>query len=130
MTVGALRGGWNHSNRKKHDQNPEGKNKLSRAFPWGSMKERKIMNRQNKSGFTLVEIMLVVIILGVLAAMVIPNLAGKGEQARLTAVKADIEANLSTALDLYEQDNGRFPTTEQGLMALVQKPSSTPEPTN
>ncbi len=82
------------------------------------------MNYQNKSGFTLIEIMLVVIILGVLVAMIVPNLAGRGEQARLAAAKADIESNLSTALDLYEVDNGRYPTTDQGLMALIEKPSS------
>jgi len=85
------------------------------------------MKRKAK-GFTLIEIMLVVIIIGVLAAMVIPNLAGRGEQARRAAAKADIESNLSTALDLYELDNGRYPTTEQGLSALIQKPTATPEP--
>ena len=72
--------------------------------------------------------MLVVIIIGVLAAMVIPNLAGRGEQARLAAAKADIEANLAAALDLYELDNGRYPTTEQGLAALLQKTTAAPEP--
>src|SRR3989338_1129755 len=83
---------------------------------------------KNQKGFTLIEIMLVVIIIGVLAAMVIPNLSGRGEQARRAAAKADIEANLSAALDLYELDNGRYPTTEQGLAALVQKPVAAPEP--
>ena len=78
--------------------------------------------------FTLIEIMLVVIIIGILAAMVIPNLAGRGEQARKAAAKADIESNLSTVLDLYELDNGRYPTTEQGLIALLQKPTTPPEP--
>jgi len=81
-------------------------------------------------GFTLVEIMLVVIIIGVLIAMVVPNLAGRGEQARRAAAKADIESNLSTALDLYEMDNGRYPTTEQGLISLLEKPTSTPVPPN
>lgn len=79
-------------------------------------------------GFTLVEIMLVVIILGVLVAMVVPNLAGRGEQARRSAAKADIEANLATTLDLYEFDNGRYPTTEQGLQALLTQPTSAPVP--
>jgi len=86
-------------------------------------------DRQVK-GFTLVEIMLVVIILGVLAAMVVPNLAGRGEQARQAAAAADIESNLATALDLYEFDNGRYPTTEQGLAALLTVPTSSPVPTN
>jgi general secretion pathway protein G len=81
-------------------------------------------------GFTLIEIMLVVIIIGILVAMVVPNLSGRSEQARITAAKTDIEANLSTALDMYESDNGRYPTTEQGLQALLDKPSSSPAPNN
>ena len=85
---------------------------------------------KNKRGFTLIEIMLVVIIIGILVAMVVPNFAGRGEQARRAAAQADIEANLAAALDLYELDNGRYPTTEQGLPALLQEPSSTPVPTN
>ena len=84
----------------------------------------------NKKGFTLIEIMLVIIIIGVLVAMVVPNLAGRGEQARRMAAKADIESNLATALDLYELDSGRFPTTEQGLISLLEKPGSTPVPVN
>jgi len=86
--------------------------------------------RQDQKGFTLVEIMLVVIILGILVAMVVPNLAGRGEQARRGAAAADIESNLATSLDLYEFDNGRYPTTEQGLQALLVAPTSTPAPTN
>src|SRR3989338_10668131 len=85
---------------------------------------------KNKSGFTLIEIMLVVIIIGILVAMVVPNLAGRGEQAREGATKADIEANLATALDLYELDSGRYPSTEQGLISLLQAPSSSPVPVN
>ena len=56
---------------------------------------------RNKTGFTLIEIMLVVIIIGILAAMVVPNMAGRGEQARVSAARADIDANLTSALDLY-----------------------------
>ena len=85
---------------------------------------------RNKKGFTLVEIMLVVIIISILVAMVVPNLAGRSEQARVAAARADIEVNLATALDLYELDNGKYPTTEQGLTALLEKPASSPEPKN
>lgn len=85
---------------------------------------------KRQSGFTMIEIMLVVIIIGILAAMVIPNIAGRGKQARVAAARADIEANITTALDLYELDNGGYPTTEQGLAALIQKPSSSPVPEN
>ncbi len=88
------------------------------------------MKFQNKNGFTMIEIMLVVIIIGVLAAMVIPSLAGRGEQARKSAAKADIDANLSAALDLYEIENGKYPTTDQGLESLLQKPTASPVPEN
>ena len=78
----------------------------------------------------MIEIMLVVIIIGILAAMVIPNLSGRGEQARVAASKADIDSNLSTALDLYEVDVGQHPTTDQGLKALLEKPTASPVPEN
>lgn len=85
---------------------------------------------QNKKAFTLIELMLVVIIIGVLAAMVIPRLGGRSEQARQAAAKADIEANIATALDLYELDNGQYPATEQGLAALITRPGSLSVPEN
>jgi general secretion pathway protein G len=75
-----------------------------------------------KNGFTMIEIMLVVIIIGILAAMVIPSLAGRSEQARIAAARADIDANLSAALDLFEVDNGKYPTTQEGLEALLVNP--------
>ena len=81
-------------------------------------------------GFSLIEIILVVIIIATLSAMVVPRLSGRSEQARQTAAKADIEVNIPTALKLYELDNGFLPTTDQGLNALLQKPTTTPIPEN
>ncbi|NQV04817.1 MAG: type II secretion system major pseudopilin GspG [Candidatus Omnitrophica bacterium] len=69
----------------------------------------------NKKGFTLIELMLVVIIIGVLVSMVVPRLVGRSEEARVAAAKADIDANISVALDLYELDNGRYPDSLDGL---------------
>ncbi len=83
-----------------------------------------------QKGFTLIEIMLVVVIIGALAMMVAPRFAGRSEQAKKTVARSDIDAMLSTALKLYELDNGNFPTTSQGLEALLRKPSSSPVPTN
>ena len=77
-------------------------------------------------GFTLIEIMLVVIIISALAAMIVPRLSGRSEQARASVAKADIQTNIATALKLYELDNGMFPTTSQGLSALRERPSSGP----
>jgi general secretion pathway protein G len=77
-----------------------------------------------RKSFTLIEIMLVVIIIGALVAMVFPRLSGRGEEAKITAARADVYVNISTALKLYELDNGAFPTTEEGLGALLSKSSS------
>jgi general secretion pathway protein G len=81
-------------------------------------------------GFTLIEIMLVVIIIGALAAMIVPRLSGRSDQARAAVAKADIQTNIATALKLYELDNGMFPTTAQGLAALRQRPQASPFPKN
>ena len=81
-----------------------------------------------RRGFTLIEIMLVVIIIGILVAMLVPNIAGRSEQARKTAARTDIESNLSTALDMYKMDVGQYPTTEQGLSALITQPTASPVP--
>jgi len=86
------------------------------------------MFRNSMRGFTLIEIMLVVIIIGILVAMIVPNIAGRSEQARKTAARTDIESNLSTALDLYRMDIGQYPTTEQGLSALIAEPTTSPIP--
>ncbi len=85
--------------------------------------------QKNFKGFTLVEIMLVVIIIAALAAMVVPRFVGKSEQARKSIAQSDI-TQLATALKIYELDNGNFPSTSQGLAALLTKPSSSPVPQN
>jgi general secretion pathway protein G len=73
--------------------------------------------------------MLVVIIIAALSAMVIPRLSGRSDQAKIAVAKSDIEANIATALKLYELDSGgNFPTTSQGLQALRQKPTTPPVP--
>jgi len=82
-----------------------------------------------KGGFTLIELLLVMAIVATLAALVLPNLAGRSEEARVTAAKAQLEL-FRTALAQYEVDNGGFPSSDQGLMALLQKPSGTPAPRN
>lgn len=83
-----------------------------------------------KTAFTLIELMLVVVIISILAAMVVPRLVGRSQEARIAAAKADIESNLSVVLGLYELDSGVFPTTEQGLEALRVKPVAPPVPSN
>lgn len=85
---------------------------------------------RGQEGFTLIEILLVVVIISSLAAMVVPRLTGRSEQARIAIARADIRANLPTALKLYELDNGTFPTTQQGLQALISAPSRAPVPRN
>ncbi len=85
--------------------------------------------RSRNHGFTLIEIMVVVVIIGILGALIIPNVIGRDDEARLTAVRNDIRA-VANALDLYKLDNFNYPSTDQGLEALVSKPAGFPEPKN
>ena len=80
-------------------------------------------------GFTLIELMVVLVIIGVLGALIVPNVLDRADDARRTAARTDI-TNLMQALKLYRLDNQRYPTTEQGLGALVTRPSSGPQPNN
>lgn len=77
-------------------------------------------------GFTLIEIMVVMVILGIMAALVVPKLMGRADDARITAAKVDI-ATIMQALQAYRLDNQHYPSTEQGLQALVTKPTSGPK---
>jgi general secretion pathway protein G len=89
-----------------------------------------IRNPQStQRGFTLIEIMVVVVIMGILAALIVPKLMGRTDDARLMAAKQDI-ATLMQALKLYKLDNQRYPSTEQGLQALVAKPVNGPAAPN
>lgn len=80
-------------------------------------------------GFTLIELLVVLVIIGVLAALIVPNVLNRADEARVTAAKTDVN-NLMQALKLYRLDNQRYPTAEQGLQALVAKPSAGPPPAN
>jgi general secretion pathway protein G len=83
------------------------------------MKRRKIDDR----GFTLIELMVVIIILGILAGLIIPRIMGRPDEARQAKARMQIES-IETALKLYKLDNGAYPTTEQGLKALVEAPAA------
>lgn len=85
--------------------------------------------KRKQNGFTLLEVMVVVVILGILASFVVPNLLGNKEKADQQKAVSDISA-LEQALDMYKLDNSVYPTTDQGLEALVSKPSGSPEPRN
>lgn len=89
----------------------------------------KQSKRRTQRGFTLIEIMVVVAILAILGATVVPMVINRPNEARVTRAKTDIGA-FAQALELYKLDNFSYPSTEQGLEALVEKPSGDPEPTN
>lgn len=84
---------------------------------------------RRSAGFTLIEILVVVVILGILAALVVPRIMERPDEARVVATKSDIRG-ITSALKLYRLDNGVYPTTEQGLLALVRKPDTGVIPRN
>lgn len=84
---------------------------------------------KKSAGFTLIEVMVVVVILGILAAIIVPKIMSRPEQARAVKVKQDLLA-IQSALDLYKLDNGMYPSTDQGLEALIKKPTTSPVPQN
>src|SRR3989338_5355312 len=89
---------------------------------------KKTLTFNNKlRGFTLIEVIVVVVILGILAAIIVPKIMSRPEQARMVKVKQDILA-IQSALDLYKLDNGFYPSTDQGLQALVTQPTTSPVP--
>jgi general secretion pathway protein G len=87
------------------------------------------LRRWAQAGFTLIELMVVLVIIGVLAALIVPNVLERADEARVTAARTDVN-NLMQALKLYRLDNQRYPTSEQGLQSLVVKPSTEPVPPN
>lgn len=87
------------------------------------MKQMKRIPGTSQKGFTLIEVMIVVAILGVLATLVVVSVGGQTDKANITAAKSNI-STISKALDLYKLDNFRYPTTDEGLEALVEKPDS------
>lgn len=88
-----------------------------------------VENRVREAGFTLIELMVVIIIIGVLAALIAPRVINRAEEAKVSETKVQIR-NIETALKLYKLDNGRYPSTEQGLEALVEKPTTGTLPKN
>ncbi len=90
---------------------------------------QNLLRRARQAGFTLIELMVVLVIIGVLAALIVPNVLDRADDARVTAAKTDIN-NLVQALKLYRLDNQRYPTAAQGLQALLVKPTAGPIPPN
>lgn len=85
--------------------------------------KNRAMVRTAEQGFTLIEVMVVVVILGILAALIVPNVIGQGDKARVGTTKSTL-STVGNALDLYKLDNHKYPTTQEGLDALINKPAS------
>lgn len=99
------------------------------AFTAPPIAMHPLLSRARHAGFTLIELMVVLVIIGVLAALIVPNVLDRADDARVTAARTDVN-NLMQALKLYKLDNQRFPSTEQGLQSLIVKPTTVPVPPN
>ena len=95
----------------------------------GHRDSAEILQLHPESGLTLVEMIVVLAIIALVAALIVPNVIGRPDQARVTVANADLRT-ISAALKIYRLDNGGYPTTEQGLAALVVRPTSSPVPVN
>lgn len=93
------------------------------------MKNMRFIQTSKQAGFTLLEVMIVIAILGMIVGLVVPNLMGQSDEAKLQSTAIEIR-NLESTLDMYKLKGGMYPTTEQGLEALVTKPTSEPIPRN
>ena len=96
---------------------------------FSQLKNSPFKAQSKQAGFTLIEIMVVVVIIGILASVVVPRIMDNPDKARVAKAKNDIQA-IGSALDIYRLDNYVYPTTDQGLEALVSQPTSAPEPAN
>ena len=99
------------------------------ALSAGIARAGRLARRQAAQGFTLIEILIVIVILGVLGSVLVPNLISRPDQARVQAAQTDLRT-LSSALDVYRLDNFTYPSSEQGLEALIEKPVGFPEAKN
>ncbi len=108
----------------------KGTTKMEKRRPLVSKKRMPApLKRHADAGVTLIEMMVVLVIIALVAAMIVPNVIGRPNEARVAVAKTDIRA-ISSALELYRLDNRTYPTTSQGLAALVRRPTSPPEPSN